>query len=104
MRNGVLPSLKGELRALYCTLELPNANPLKAAHAALAAAALAAYGFDAKADLLAQLHALNLAVAAPPFHPSAFAPARPRCPLRRLPKQMTAAAGSGRMSPCLSWN
>ena len=68
-----------------CTLELPGANPLKDAHAALAAAVLApwsstgsgdsatrqtystgraAYGFRAKKDLLAQLLALNLAVAA----------------------------------------
>jgi hypothetical protein len=37
---------------------------LKDAHAALDAAVLAAYGFDAKADSLAQLLALNLAVAA----------------------------------------
>jgi hypothetical protein len=59
-----LRSLKGGLRALYRTLELPGANPLKDAHAALDAAVLAAYGFDAKSDLLAQLLALNLAVAA----------------------------------------
>ena len=59
-----LPQLKGGLRALYRTLELPGANPLKDAHAALDAAVLAAYGFDAKQDLLAQLLALNLAVAA----------------------------------------
>ena len=49
--------------ALYRTLELPGANPLKDAHAALDAAVHAAYGFDAKADLLAQLLALNLEVA-----------------------------------------
>ncbi len=36
----------------------------KAAHAALDAAVLAAYGFTAKADLLAQLLALNQTVAA----------------------------------------
>ena len=55
--------MKGGLRALYRTLELPGANPLKDAHAALDAAVLAAYGFSAKKDLLAQLLELNLAVA-----------------------------------------
>jgi len=45
----------GGLRTLYRTLELPGANPLKNANAALDAAALAAYGFSAKNDLLAQL-------------------------------------------------
>ena len=49
---------------LYRTLELPGANPLKDAHAALDAAVLAAYGFSPKADLLAQLLALNQTVAA----------------------------------------
>ena len=39
-------------------------NPLKDAHAALDDAVLAAYGFSAKRDLLAQLLALNLEVAA----------------------------------------
>jgi hypothetical protein len=38
-------------------------NPLKDAHVALDAAVLAAYGFSAKKDLLAQLLELNLAVA-----------------------------------------
>ena len=56
--------MRGGLRALYRTLELPGANPLKAAHAALDAAVLAAYGFTAKADLLAQLLALNQQTAA----------------------------------------
>jgi SAM-dependent methyltransferase len=56
--------IKGGLRALYRTLELPGASPLKDAHAALDAAVLAAYGFSAKKDLLAQLLALNLEVAA----------------------------------------
>jgi SAM-dependent methyltransferase len=64
VRAAALEKLKGGLRALYRTLELPGANPLKDAHAALDAAVLAAYGFDPKADLLAQLLALNLAVAA----------------------------------------
>jgi hypothetical protein len=55
--------MKGGLRALYRTLELPGANPLKDAHAALDAAVLAAYGFSPKKDLLAQLLELNLSVA-----------------------------------------
>ena len=57
-------TIKGGLRALYRTLELPGANPLKDAHAALDAAVLSAYGFDPKADLLAQLLDLNQSVAA----------------------------------------
>jgi hypothetical protein len=64
IRAEALPKIKGGLRALYRTLELPGKNPLKDAHAALDAAVLAAYGFDPGADLLAQLLALNLAVAA----------------------------------------
>jgi hypothetical protein len=43
---------------------LPGKHPLKDAHAALDAAVLAAYGFDAKTDLLAQLLELNLTVSA----------------------------------------
>ena len=64
VRTEALPKLKGGLRAPYRTLELPGANPLKDAHAALDAAVLAAYGFTAKADLLAQLLSLNQQVAA----------------------------------------
>ncbi len=64
VRAEALRNLKGGLRALYRTLELPGANPLKDAHAVLDAAVLAAYGFSAKKDLLAQLLALNLEVAA----------------------------------------
>jgi hypothetical protein len=63
VRAEALPKLRGGLRALYRTLELPGANPLKDAHAALDAAVLAAYGFSAKKDLLAQLLELNLSVA-----------------------------------------
>jgi MmeI, DNA-methyltransferase domain/MmeI, target recognition domain len=63
VRAEALKNLKGGLRALYRTLELPGANPLKDAHAALDAAVFAAYGSDAKKDLLAQLLALNLDVA-----------------------------------------
>lgn len=54
----------GGLRAVYRTLELPGKHPLKDAHAALDAAVLAAYGFGPKKDLLEQLLALNLDVAA----------------------------------------
>jgi hypothetical protein len=64
VRAEALPKMKGGLRALYRTLELPGANPLKDAHAALDTAVLAAYGFSAKKDLLAQLLALNQQVAA----------------------------------------
>ena len=84
IRAEALQKMKGGLRALYRTLELPGANPLKDAHAALDAAVLDAYGFNAKKDLLAQLLALNQEVAAkiergetvtapgvPPNHPDA---------------------------------
>jgi hypothetical protein len=63
IRAEALKSMKGGLRALYRTLELPGANPLKDAHAALDAAVLEAYGFSNEKDLLAQLLALNLEVA-----------------------------------------
>ena len=63
VRAKALPTLKGGLRALYRTLELPGANPLKVAHEALNAAVVDAYGFDAKKDILKQLLDLNLAVA-----------------------------------------
>ncbi|MFB3891441.1 MAG: DNA methyltransferase [Phycisphaerae bacterium] len=63
IRAEALAEMTGGLRALYRTLELPGRNPLKDAHAALDAAVMAAYGFDASKDLLAQLLALNLAVA-----------------------------------------
>jgi hypothetical protein len=64
VRAEALPKMKGGLRALYRTLELPGANPLKDVHAALDAAVLTAYGFSAKKDLLAQLLVLNQEVAA----------------------------------------
>ena len=63
IRAEALPKLKGGLRALCRTLELPGANPLKGAHAALDAAVLAACAFSSEADLLAQLLALNREVA-----------------------------------------
>ncbi|MEY2410585.1 MAG: hypothetical protein QOF48_3255 [Verrucomicrobiota bacterium] len=53
VRAEALPRLKGGLRALYRTLELPGANPLKDAHANLDTAVLAAHGFSTKKDLLA---------------------------------------------------
>jgi hypothetical protein len=64
VRAEALPKMKGGLRALYRTLELPGANPLREVHTALDTAVLTAYGFNAKKDLLAQLLALNHEVAA----------------------------------------
>ena len=64
VRAEALPKMKGGLRALYRTLELPSANPLKDAHAALDTAVLTAYSFNVRKDLLAQLLALNQEVAA----------------------------------------
>jgi len=63
VRGEALEKIKGGLRAVYRTLELPGKNPLKDAHTALDAAVLAAYGFSPKKDLLAQLLELNLDVA-----------------------------------------
>ncbi len=63
VRAEALSKMKGGLRALYRTLELPGANPLKDAHAALDSAVLTAYGFSPKRDLLAQLLTLNQQVA-----------------------------------------
>jgi hypothetical protein len=64
VRAEALAKVKGGLRAVYRTLELPGKNPLKDAHAALDAAVLKAYEFDPKSDLLAQLLELNQQVAA----------------------------------------
>jgi len=63
VRDDALTRIKGGLRAVYRTLELPGKNPLKDAHAALDAAVLDAYGFDPRQDLLQPLLDLNLAVA-----------------------------------------
>jgi SAM-dependent methyltransferase len=63
VRAEALAKITGGLRAVYRTLELPGANPLKDAHATLDAVVLDAYGFSAKKDLLAQLLDLNLQVA-----------------------------------------
>lgn len=63
------------------TVELPGANRLKGAHAALDAALLAAYGFSARKDLMAQFFELSLSVAqrleqaepvTPPGNPAFF--------------------------------
>ena len=62
VRSEALATMTGGLRAVYRTLELPGANPLKVAHAKLDAAVLAAYGFSAKGDILAQLLELNRTV------------------------------------------
>jgi hypothetical protein len=63
IRSEALATLSGGLRALYRTLDLPGKNPLRDAHAALDKAVLAAYGFNAKRDLLEQLLNLNTQVA-----------------------------------------
>ena len=63
-RNTTMQEYKMSLRDLYRTMEQPGKNPLKDLHAALDAAVMEAYGFDADKDLLTQLLELNLAVAA----------------------------------------
>jgi len=63
VREKALDKIRGGLRAVYRTLELPGKNPLKDAHVALDDAVLGAYGFSPKKDLLGQLLALNLDVA-----------------------------------------
>jgi len=64
VREEALQKVTGGLRAVYRTLDMPGKNTLKDAHAALDSAVLAAYGFSARKDLLAQLLELNLDVAA----------------------------------------
>lgn len=63
VRSEALAQIRGGLRAVYRTLELPGKHPLKDAHAELDAAVRAAYGFSAGGDLLQQLLELNRAVA-----------------------------------------
>jgi len=63
IRAETLTKMKGGLRALYRTLELPGTNPLKEAHARLDAAVLTAYGFSPEKDLLTELLELNASVA-----------------------------------------
>ena len=62
-RTKAMQEHRMSLRDLYRLLEKPGKNPIKDLHAALDKAVLAAYGFDAKKDLLAQLLELNFAVA-----------------------------------------
>ncbi len=73
-----LQKLKGGLRALYRTLALPGANPLKDAHAALDVAVMDAYGFSAKKDLLAQIS--RSTKSSPPASRRANPSPRPACP------------------------
>lgn len=63
VREKALQNMKGGLRALYRTMELPGQNPLKDAQAALDEAVMAAYGFSSKRDLLGQVLDLNAEVA-----------------------------------------
>ncbi len=48
VRDEAIKKVRGGLRAVYRTLELPGKNPLKDAHAALDAAVLDAYGFSTR--------------------------------------------------------
>lgn len=63
VRGEALEKIKGGLRAVFRTLELPGKNRLKDARAALDKAVLDAYGFSPKEDMLAQLLELNVEVA-----------------------------------------
>lgn len=64
VRQSALVRIKGGLRALYRTMELPGQNPLTDAQAALDHAVLKAYGFSLVRDVLQQLLDLNRQVAA----------------------------------------
>lgn len=64
LRKEALAHVRGGLREVYRTLELPGKDPLRDAHAALDDAVVSAYGFSSKADLLSQLLSLNLEIAA----------------------------------------
>ncbi len=63
IRESARQQMRGGLRALYRTLELPGKNELKDAHIALDEAVCDAYGFSMKDDLLAHILELNFAVA-----------------------------------------
>lgn len=63
------------LAAQYDTLRQPGKSRLRTLHAALDAAVLAAYGFSTDDDVLAQLLALNLDIAAEPQHARGPGPA-----------------------------
>jgi len=64
----------------YDTLRHPGKSRLRTLHADLDAAVVAAYGFTGDDDLLAQLLALNLDVAADPEHARGPGPGRPLAP------------------------
>jgi hypothetical protein len=64
IRATALKTAKGGLRVLYDTLTLPGKNPLRDAHEALDKAVMSAYGFDNNKVVIAQVLALNAAVAA----------------------------------------
>jgi SAM-dependent methyltransferase len=64
LRQSLMQKHALSFRDLYRTLDEPGANPLRAAHARLDAAARAAYGFAPGAEPLGALLALNHAVAA----------------------------------------
>jgi len=63
LRIEALKKVRGGLRTVYQTLELPGKNTLKDAHARLDDAVMKAYGFDTKGDVLQQLLDLNFAIA-----------------------------------------
>ncbi len=63
LRRKVMQDNDWSFRELYRTLDLPGANPLKAAHNALDSAVRAAYGMGPKEDPLTFLLALNGALA-----------------------------------------
>lgn len=62
MRAAALP-VRGGLRGLYSTLDLPGANPLKNAHRDLDDTVMDAYGFSKRKNLLEQLLDLNAELA-----------------------------------------
>lgn len=62
-RNKIMEKNKSSLRDVYRILEKPGKNKLKDVHNDLDKAVIAAYGFDAKKDILQQLLDLNKKVA-----------------------------------------
>jgi hypothetical protein len=69
IRAVALKTTNGGLRAIYRTLELPGANPLRDAHTELDEAVRNAYGFSKRGAILASLLDLNREVAT--AHPTA---------------------------------
>jgi SAM-dependent methyltransferase len=63
LREQLLATTKGGLRAIYRALELPGPSELRAAHEALDAAVAQAYGLPRGGDVMSSLFALNAAVA-----------------------------------------